>query len=97
MNAIEDRRVSLGMRQATLSGMQSPILEAMISVGLFMALMSGGYFIANGSISTGDFAAFLLALTAAYRSHLGRVPHHQTDHHDDCRSVMNNLDNSIHW
>lgn len=67
MNAIEDRRVSLGMRQATLSGMQSPILEAMISVGLFMALMSGGYFIANGSISTGDFAAFLLALTAAYQ------------------------------
>ncbi len=67
MNKIEDERVSLGMKHATLSGMQSPILEAMISVGLFMALMVGGYFIANGSISTGDFAAFLLALTAAYQ------------------------------
>ncbi len=67
MNKIEDERVSLGMRHAVLSGMQSPILEAMISVGLFFALMVGGYFIANGSISTGDFAAFLLALTAAYQ------------------------------
>ncbi len=67
MNKIEDERVSLGMKHATLSGMQSPILEGMISVGLFMALMVGGYFIANGSISTGDFAAFLLALTAAYQ------------------------------
>ncbi len=67
MNKIEDERVSLGMKHATLSGLQSPILEAMISVGLFMALMVGGYFIANGSISTGDFAAFLLALTAAYQ------------------------------
>ncbi len=67
MNHIEDERVSLGMKHATLSGMQSPILETMISFGLFMALMVGGYFIANGSISTGDFAAFLLALTAAYQ------------------------------
>ncbi len=67
MNKIEDERVQIGMRHATLSGMQSPILEGMISVGLFMALMVGGYFIANGSISTGDFAAFLLALTAAYQ------------------------------
>lgn len=67
MSRIEDERVKLRMRHAKLSGIQSPILETMISVGLFMALMVGGYFISSGAISTGDFTAFLLALTAAYQ------------------------------
>jgi subfamily B ATP-binding cassette protein MsbA len=39
----------------------------MISIGLAMALIVGGHFIVTGAISTGDFTAFLLALTAAYK------------------------------
>lgn len=46
---------------------QSPLLEIMISVGLCLALIVGGHFITTGAISTGDFTAFLLALTAAYK------------------------------
>lgn len=46
---------------------QSPLLELMISIGLCLALIVGGHFIITGAISTGDFTAFLLALTAAYK------------------------------
>lgn len=46
---------------------QSPLLEQMISIGLALALVVGGHFIVSGAISTGDFVAFLLALTAAYK------------------------------
>ncbi|MBR4806818.1 MAG: hypothetical protein IKZ64_03250, partial [Alphaproteobacteria bacterium] len=49
------------------SGLQSPLLELMISVGLCLALILGGHFIVSGAITTGDFTAFLLALTAAYK------------------------------
>lgn len=47
--------------------LQSPLLELMISIGLCLALVIGGHFIVTGAISTGDFTAFLLALTAAYK------------------------------
>ena len=47
--------------------LQSPLLELMISIGLCMALIAGGHFIVSGAITTGDFTAFLLALTAAYK------------------------------
>ena len=47
--------------------LQSPLLELMISIGLCLALIAGGHFIVNGAITTGDFTAFLLALTAAYK------------------------------
>lgn len=47
--------------------LQSPLLELMISIGLCLALIIGGHFIITGVISTGDFTAFLLALTAAYK------------------------------
>ena len=47
--------------------LQSPLLELMISIGLCMALIIGGHFIVTGAITTGDFTAFLLALTAAYK------------------------------
>ncbi len=49
------------------SGLQTPLLELMISVGLCLALILGGHFIVTGAITTGDFTAFLLALTAAYK------------------------------
>lgn len=67
MNNIEDERVRFIFKQVKLEGLQSPILETMISIGLCLALLVGGYFITNGSITTGDFTAFLLALTAAYQ------------------------------
>lgn len=47
--------------------LQSPLLELMISIGLCLALIAGGHFIVSGTITTGDFTAFLLALTAAYK------------------------------
>lgn len=47
--------------------MRSPIMEFMISIGLCIAMIMGGHFITSGAITTGDFTAFLLALTAAYK------------------------------
>ncbi len=47
--------------------LQSPLLELMISIGLCLALIIGAHFIVTGAITTGDFTAFLLALTAAYK------------------------------
>ena len=47
--------------------LQSPLLEIMISIGLCLAMIAGGHFIVTGAITTGDFTAFLLALTAAYK------------------------------
>lgn len=67
MNDIEDTRVHTALGSAILSGLQSPILEVMISLGLCGALIIGGKFITSGSITTGDFTAFILALTAAYK------------------------------
>ena len=67
MDDIENRRIKVQMKASSLSAMRSPIMESLIAVGLFMALMIGGYFITSGSVSTGDFTAFLLALTAAYK------------------------------
>ncbi len=54
-------------KNTQVSSLQSPLLEIMISVGLGIALIVGGHFITTGAISTGDFTAFILALTAAYK------------------------------
>ena len=64
---IEDNRVKTGMKSASLTGIQSPVLEVMISIGLCGALIVGGHFITEGDLTTGDFTAFLLAMTAAYK------------------------------
>lgn len=47
--------------------LRSPLMEFMISIGLCIAMIMGGHFITSGAITTGDFTAFLLALTAAYK------------------------------
>ena len=47
--------------------LRSPLMEFMISIGLCLAMIMGGHFITSGAISTGDFTAFLLALTASYK------------------------------
>ena len=49
------------------NALRSPLMEFMISIGLCIAMIMGGHFIASGAITTGDFTAFLLALTAAYK------------------------------
>lgn len=49
------------------NGLRSPLMELIISIGLCMAMILGGHFIVSGAITTGDFTAFLLALTAAYK------------------------------
>ena len=67
MDSIEDLRVSMALKTAKLSGIQSPLLEVMISFGLCGALLFGGHYITSGTITTGDFTAFILALTAAYK------------------------------
>lgn len=67
MDQIEDKRVDVALKSAKLSGLQSPLLEVMISFGLCGALILGGHFITSGSITTGDFTAFILALTASYK------------------------------
>lgn len=46
--------------------LRSPLMEFIISIGLCIAMIMGGHFITSGAITTGDFTAFLLALTAAY-------------------------------
>ena len=67
MGDIEDTRVKFGLKSARLSGLQTPLLEIMISIGICLALISGGHFIQTGFLSIGDLIAFLLALTAAYK------------------------------
>ena len=49
------------------NSLRSPLMEFMISIGLCIAMIMGAHFIASGAITTGDFTAFLLALTAAYK------------------------------
>jgi len=64
---IENASIRNAYKQAQINGLQSPLLEIMISIGLALALIVGGHFITSGQISTGAFAAFILALTAAYQ------------------------------
>lgn len=67
LSNIEQERYKLGMKGVAVSSLQSPLLELLISFGLCGALIAGGHYITGGSLTTGDFAAFLLALTAAYK------------------------------
>ncbi|MCL2331029.1 MAG: ABC transporter ATP-binding protein/permease [Proteobacteria bacterium] len=67
MNKIEDFRVRQGYKSAKLTGLQVPLLEMIISIGLGLALILGGHFITSGMISTGDFTVVILALVAAYK------------------------------
>ena len=67
MRENEEKRVRMSMKAARINGLQSPVLEIFISIGLCGALLVGGHFIIGGSLTTGDFTAFLLALSAAYR------------------------------
>lgn len=62
-----DESMRNAYKNTQAGAIQSPLLEIMISIGLALALIVGGHFITNGTISPGDFIAFILALTAAYK------------------------------
>jgi len=72
MESIEDKRIRAQFKFTKLVGLQSPLLEVMISIGIFLALVGGGWLIIYGEehgvvMTAGDFLVFLLALTAIYR------------------------------
>jgi ABC-type multidrug transport system fused ATPase/permease subunit len=67
MGEIEDIRVRMGFKTAKLVGLQTPLLETIISVGLCSSLVYGGYLIEQDAMSVGGFLAFLVALTAIYK------------------------------
>lgn len=54
-------------KNTKISALQTPLMEIMISIGMCLALMAGGYLIIDGTMSMGAFVAFMLALTAAYK------------------------------
>jgi len=66
-NGYLKRAMTNNYKNVRISELRGPIMELSISVGLGISLVMAGYFIANGSLSIGDFTAFLLALTAAYK------------------------------
>lgn len=59
--------MSNAYKSTQAQAIQTPLTELMISIGLCLSLIIGGHFIVSGAITTGDFTAFLLALTAAYK------------------------------
>ena len=72
MESIEDKRIKAQFRFTRLVGLQTPLLEIIISVGIFLALLVGGWLIIEGEkhgmkMTPGDFLVFLVALTAIYK------------------------------
>ncbi|MDR2685482.1 MAG: ATP-binding cassette domain-containing protein [Rickettsiales bacterium] len=67
MGEIEDKAIGVQYKNIQLDGLRSPLMEVMISVGLAASLVVGGTLISRGIMTIGDFMAFLLALTAAYK------------------------------
>ena len=65
-NVLERSNIN-AYKNTQAGSLRSPLMEFMISIGLCIAMIMGGHFITSGAITTGDFTAFLLALTAAYR------------------------------
>ena len=65
-NVLEKSNIN-AYKNTQAGAMRSPLMEFMISIGLCIAMIMGGHFITSGAITTGDFTAFLLALTAAYK------------------------------
>ena len=62
-----DKSNANAYKNTQAGALRSPLMEFMISIGLCIAMIMGGHFITSGAITTGDFTAFLLALTAAYK------------------------------
>jgi len=64
---IEKDLYKQSMKQIKVSSAQTPIVETFVGIGMAVALFTGGYFISKDYMSAGDFVAFMVALTAAYK------------------------------
>jgi len=67
MDVLEDTRIKVNFKFTKLTGLQTPLLEIVISIGICFALIAGGYLIVSGTMTPGNFLVFLLALTAIYK------------------------------
>ena len=67
MDSIEDKRIKASFRFTRLAALQTPLLEIVISIGIFLALIACGWLIIHGGMTPGDFLIFLIALTAIYK------------------------------
>ena len=67
MDTIEETRIKVSFKFTKLTGMQTPLLEIMISLGLCLALIAGGYLILSGAMKPGGLLVFLTALAAIYK------------------------------
>ncbi len=56
-----------GVKRVKVDEAQTPIMETFIGFGLAISLWTGGYLISNGMMTVGDFVAFLISMTAAYK------------------------------
>ena len=65
--SVVNKAVVNSYKSTQAGALRSPLMEFMISIGLCVAMIMGAHFISSGQITTGDFTAFLLALTAAYK------------------------------
>ncbi len=57
----------LTFSMARINALQHPLMEFVGGVGMAAALTYGGYKIMSGSLTTGNFMVFLLAIVAAYK------------------------------
>lgn len=65
--AILEKSMVNSYKNTRVGSLRAPLMEFVISIGLGVSLIFAGHFITNGIISTGDFTAFILALSAAYK------------------------------
>jgi subfamily B ATP-binding cassette protein MsbA len=59
--------MATGYKMTRAGELRGPIMELIISVGLGLSLLAGGYLIGRGSLTVGDITAFILSLTAIYK------------------------------
>lgn len=80
----EDAKKTIGVQNklivsmARLTALQHPLMEFVGGIGLAAALTYGGYKIMSGSLTTGNFMVFLLAIVAAYKPMKGLATLHLT-------------------
>jgi subfamily B ATP-binding cassette protein MsbA len=66
-HGILEQSMENAYKNIRVGSLRAPLMELGIAIGLGLSLIVGGHFITSGSLSVGDFVAFLLALFAAYK------------------------------
>ena len=61
------RIATLSFKMAKIQGISSPLMEFLGGVAMASTLMYGGWMITQGTLTTGAFMVFLLAIVAAYK------------------------------